>query len=367
MRKIALLLLAGLPFAGLLPPDAPIPSPGEAGGPHRPLNAAEQEQFLRGRALFDRDFLHDDGIGPVFNGDSCRACHQDPVIGGAGGIDVNVQRPAVSDGIGGFISPIETGPLAQTHQRVGVPREEIPADVAFVEERNSPTTLGLGLIETVSESAIRANEDPNDSDGDGIRGIAHVLPDNSVGRLGWKADIPDLESFVRDAMSSEMGITVPDNGNVFGFVSDADGIADPEISQSEIDDLVFFLRMLDFAPKLSETPEILQGEGLFDSTGCARCHVPVLDGVEAYSNLLLHNVHPASFVGVTTGMATSGLYRTPPLRGLRDTAPYFHDGRSETIEDAIRRHDGEALAVRQAFEALTISERNALIAFLRSR
>jgi CxxC motif-containing protein (DUF1111 family) len=369
MRRLLILalLLGSLPFAGLLPPDAPIPAPGNAGAPHRALNAAEQAQFLRGRALFDKDFLHDDGVGPVFNGDSCRSCHQDPVIGGAGGIDVNVQRPAVSDGMGGFMAPAATGALAQTHQRVGVAREEIPSDVVFVEERNSPSSLGLGLIETISDATIRANEDPNDDDGDGVRGIAHILADNSIGRFGWKANIPTLESFLRDAMGNEMGVTVPNSGNVFGFLADNDGIADPELPQSDVDDIVFFMQMLDFAPKLPNTPQILQGESVFGTVGCAKCHVPTMDGVELYSNLLLHNVHPASFQGVSDGMATSGLYRTAILRGLRDTAPYFHDGRSETIEDAVRRHDGEALAVRQAFEALTLADRNALLAFLRSR
>lgn len=361
------LLLGGLPFAGILPPDSPIPGPGEAGAPHRPLDAAEQEQFLRGRALFDKDFLHDAGIGPFLNGDSCRACHQVPVIGGGGGVDVNVQRPAVSDGQGGYIAPASTGPLAQTHQRVGVEREEIPSDVAFVEERNSPSLLGLGLIESISDATILSHEDPNDDDGDGIRGMAHILADNSIGRFGWKASIPTLEGFTRDALSNEMGLTVPDTGNAFGDLADSDGIADPEASRAVIDDLTFFVRMLDFAPKGLEDAETAAGEALFDSVGCAKCHVPVMDGVELYSDLLLHHVHPAGFLGVTDGMATAGFFRTPPLRGLRHTEPYFHDGRSETIEDAILRHDGEALTVRQAFEALGTTDRDALIAFLRSR
>jgi len=370
MRKLLLaaLLVAGVPIiAGLVPPDSPIPRAGEAGAPHRALSAAEREQFLRGRALFDRDFGHDAGIGPFFNGDSCRACHQDPVVGGAGGIDVNVQRPAVSDGMGGFVSPLSTGALAQTHQRVGVEREEIPLDVAFVEERNSPTLLGLGLIETISDAAILANEDPDDLDGDGIRGFAHVLADDSIGRFGWKASIPTLEGFVRDALSNEMGLTVPDSGNVFGDLADGDGIADPESSQSQIDDLTFFLQMLAFPPKGLEDAQTAQGDALFTSVGCAKCHVRELDGVELYSDLLLHNVHPDGFQGVTDGLATAGFFRTAPLRGLRDTAPYFHDGRSETLDAAVRRHDGEALAVRQAYEALATADRDALIAFLRSR
>ena len=45
----------------------------------------------------------------------------------------------------------------------------------------------------------------------------------------------------------------------------------------------------------------------------------------------------------------------------------MHDGRSPTIEEAILRHDGEALAARNAFAALGTADRAALLAFLRSR
>jgi CxxC motif-containing protein (DUF1111 family) len=370
MRYLAVVLICGLSLAGLVQPGDPIPGPGEAGAPVRTLSPTEEIRFLNGRRLFDKDFLTGDGVGPVFNGDSCRSCHQDPVVGGAGGIDVQVQRPMVDDGAGGFMSPVETGELAQTHSIPGTPREEIPANVVFVEERNSPTTLGLGLVELISEQAILANQDPNDTNPtDGIVGLAHILPGNVVGRLGWKANVPDLRSFVRDAMGNEMGITVPFNANnAFGFtVNDGDLVNDPELPQADLDDIVFFLQMLDFPPKRPATTQTQQGGAIFTTIGCNKCHTPLLDGVELYSNLLLHNVHPANFVGVTQGNATSGLYRTPPLRGLRDTAPYFHDGRTETIDEAIRRHDGEAVGVRQLYENnLSDTERAALLAFLES-
>ncbi|MHC4931018.1 MAG: di-heme oxidoredictase family protein [Planctomycetota bacterium] len=370
LKSIALLagfLSGGLALAGLLPPDSPIPRPGEPGAPHRSLDAEEEETFLRGRSLFDKDFMNDDGVGPHFNADSCRACHQDPVIGGAGGIDVQVQRPALPDGSGGFRSPPETGALAQTHSRPGTLREEIPAGIAFVEERNPPTLLGLGLIESIAAAAILEGEDPDDSDGDGIAGIAHRLPDGSIGRFGWKAQVPDLESFVRDAMSNEMGITLPVDGNPFGLTEDEDSRPDPELSRTDLDDLVFFVRLLDFAPLGQATLETEEGERLFESVGCAKCHMPELDGIILYSDLLLHDIQPAGFEGVTDGMATAGLYRTAPLRGLRDTAPYFHDGRSETVDHAVRRHRGEAGGARQAYVTLAPAQRNALLAFLATR
>ncbi|MHC4959409.1 MAG: di-heme oxidoredictase family protein [Planctomycetota bacterium] len=358
---ITLLPLAGLLVAGLVEPGDPIPPPGEPGATHRPLNPGETEVFLRGRLLFDKDFGVSEGVGPHFNGDSCRACHFDPVIGGAGGVDLNVQRPMMDDGNGGFIPPMETGPLAQTHSIVGVDREEIPSNVAFVEERNTPSTLGLGLIETISQATILAGQA---EDANGISGVAHMLPGNVVGRFGWKAQIPTLAAFVRDAMSNEMGITVPDTGDPIGDTSDMDDAPDPELSPQEAGDIAFFIRMLDFPPKGPESPEATRGEALFESVGCVACHHPTMDGVELYSDLLLHDVLGPAFQGVTQGQATSGLYRTPPLRGLRFSAPYFHDGRSATLREAIERHTGEAADIEAAFDALTPAEQADLIAFL---
>src|SRR5690606_17371512 len=78
--------------AGLLPPDAPVPATGTPGGPETELSSAETKRFISGREVFDSDFALAAGLGPNFNGDSCRACHFEPTIGGAGPVGVNVMR-----------------------------------------------------------------------------------------------------------------------------------------------------------------------------------------------------------------------------------------------------------------------------------
>jgi hypothetical protein len=57
---------------------------------------------------------------------------------------------------------------------------------------------------------------------------------------------------------------------------------------------------------------------------------------------------------------------TRPLWGLADTAPYLHDGRALTVEEAILWHGGEAEASRARYEALTPRERGAVRLFLMS-
>jgi CxxC motif-containing protein (DUF1111 family) len=57
-------------------------------------------------------------------------------------------------------------------------------------------------------------------------------------------------------------------------------------------------------------------------------------------------------------------WRTPPLWGVADSAPYLHDGRAESLVDAIALHGGEAEACMQRFFALPITERMAVLEFL---
>ena len=65
-------------------------------------------------------------------------------------------------------------------------------------------------------------------------------------------------------------------------------------------------------------------------------------------------------------MAAPTEWRTPPLWGVADSAPYLHDGRAETLDDAIRRHDGEAAKTKTRYTKLAAGDRKALVSFLSS-
>lgn len=334
-------------------------------------------RFVRGRALFDRAFHRASGLGsPDYNGDSCRACHQDPSLGGAGALELNVSRFGRDFGGTGPFTNVTGG---QTSSKFRLPqvggREEYalqPQHPDVFEQRQPPSLFGVGLIETISGSTITANEDPIDANGDGVFGVARRLDVNGtieIGRYGWKAQIPLVRDFVHDAMAEELGVTTPDEGRHFGIRADNDAIADPELGSAAIDDLDFFVRGLR-APQRggSRDARVATGQALFTSIGCAVCHKPALQGsngpVPLYSNLLLHNVMPAGFRGMAEPGAGVGLYRTPPLWGVKHTAPYLHDGRAETLEQAILLHAGEALAARNSFAAATDADRTALLLFL---
>lgn len=85
-----------------------------------------------------------------------------------------------------------------------------------------------------------------------------------------------------------------------------------------------------------------------------------------YSDLLLHDVAAFDAGGVPDDDAEPREFRTAPLWGISGTAPYMHDGRAFSLEEAIAAHDSEAAESRDSYEALTSEERAALLSFLQS-
>lgn len=352
---------AGMVYTELTPPVY-----GEQGGPDQELSASDLEHWLEGRALFDRTISMPDGLGTLFNGDSCRACHRDPVLGGAGGLDTNVLRYGHRDSDGVYSALDE--PILF---RVAVPGEypvRLPDEANIIEPRNPLTTLGVGEMARIPDEAILALADPDDLDGDGISGRARVLSDGQLGRFGWKAQIPSLFDFVADALLNENHVTVDAELTEYSAADDGDDMADPELPTNEYDAITFYLEHL--APPISGlNKDVSEGEALFAAVGCDGCHVSALAGVALYSDLLLHDVAPDEMLLVDQEgedvLPTE--YRTPPLWGVADTAPYLHDGSAPTLFSAVTTgHYGEATDARQSFEALSTEEQAALVAFLES-
>jgi CxxC motif-containing protein (DUF1111 family) len=375
--SLRFLPLAAVPFLPLLAQSgsgSDVPGVGELGGPATDLAPDDLAKFLRGRALFDHPFHKSDGLGtPELNADSCRGCHQDPVLGGSGGLELNVSRFA-KDNLG--FGPYQDLPGGQAVSKLRPPyvlgREEYSDQADVFEQRQTPSVFGLGLLDTVGDAEILARHDPLDGDGDGISGRAReLLVDGhiEIGRFGWKAQIPRLADFVRDAMAGELGVTTPTDGRGFNLAADADAVADPELSEDQVGEVAFWMLNL-AAPQRTGSldPAVLSGELRFETIGCAKCHVPELAGangpVKAYTDLLLHNVMGASYRGMEEPGAEAGEFRTPPLWGIRHTAPYLHDGRGEDLRGAILAHNGEARTIREAFEALSATEQDELLAFL---
>jgi CxxC motif-containing protein (DUF1111 family) len=333
---------------GLLPKDAPVPELGSLGGTQTSLPPADRARFLRGRELFDHDFSRAEGLGPRFNGDACRSCHFEPLLGGAGPGDVDVVRHGILLEGGSFRPPSGGDTMAHRFD-ISRTRPPLDPDSNLFERRQTPSIFGLGLVDEIPPETLLAHEDPDDRDGDGIRGRIGMTEDGRIGRFGWKAQQATLADFAQDALESEMGL-------------------EGELSVVAFGDLVFFLANLGPPqPKPIAPDEEARGRVAFTHMGCASCHIPELstsDGrtVALFSDLLLHDVAPKD-----ARLVQSRAFRTPPLWGIGSTAPYFHDGMSETLDAAIRRHDGEAARSRDAYAGGAKADRVALRAFLLSR
>jgi len=355
---------------GLLPPNSPVPAAGEYGGPYTALSGDDLTRFEEGRAVFDHEFGFADGIGaPRFNGDSCRACHFDPVIGGSGPRGVNVMRHGILGGDGEFTLPAVGSIL---HRMTAIHDEHANAGqeaASIYEHRQTPHLFGLGLIEGIPEADILAGADPYDLDGDGISGKPSYSDGGALGRFGWKSQIASVEEFVRDAVSAELGMTLSyREGLTFGMIYDVDDVPDPEFADEDADLLTYYLQTLAPPPRQAGAADTTDGEQVFEDVGCALCHTPSFEGslgsVPLYSDLLLHETMPEGYLGIEDASAGMREFRTAPLWGLSETPPYLHDGSADTIEQAIAGHSGEATDVVAAWEALSDGDRAALLTFL---
>ncbi len=383
----------------------PMPAVGVEGGPRNPLAGDTKERWLHGRELFAREFTASEGLGPLSNAPSCGSCHNQPVLGGAGGLEHNVGGDEVLGALESYSlrgaptgrgSSVQASNARSRRRAMAFCPDDEPSEPRPIGIQ-TPSLLGLSMIETIPDHVLLELEDPADQDRDGIRGVAPriSMPEGRVelGRFGWRSQAPSLDDFVRGACAGELGMTVPWNEREFGVFEDGDGRVDPELTRHDLLNLTIYCAEL-AAPSRTrgENPaQARRGEQLFESTGCAACHVPVLYGTEGpvmlYSDLLTHHVverRPLSdeerrvlaFIPRVAGEKREGgrstegdlpgpeRFRTPPLWGIARTAPYLHDGRAATLSAAIEGHALEASGSRERWRGLEDAERDDLLAFL---
>ena len=253
--------------------------------------------------------------------------------------------------------------------------------------RLAPQLVGMGLLEAIAEEDILAHADPDDVDGDGVRGIPNIVTDPEtgdlrVGRFGWTADHATIRHQVASALQTDMGVLTsvfpePDCGS-----AQTDCGSGIELDETKLEQLTLYNSLLGIRPRRAlDNPQALQGEELFEAIGCARCHTPSFTTSEyhplaelrgqtiwPYTDLLLHDMGP----GLADFGSNDSLWRTPPLWSIGLTSDvsggeaYLHDGRARTVEEAILWHGGEGANSRESFAELTDAERAALLQFLDS-
>lgn len=292
----------------------------------------------------------------------------------------------------------------------------LQADVMTSPRMGMPV-FGLGLLEAIPEADILALADPGDADGDGISGRANYVFDQvrfmqgdphpvSLGRFGWKASTPSVAMQGSGAYRGDMGITnylfpgesiagTPLHDAYLAVNPSDDGQMGAEVGEAVVKAVMFYSSTLAVPARRDvNDPAVLRGATLFEQSGCAACHhpsfttgthpgiwgpsgtlaVPEVEGQTIYpfTDMLLHDMGDGLADNRPDFLASGREWKTRPLWGVGLTktvnllAGFLHDGRARSLEEAILWHGGEAEASKQAFRTMPKTDRDALIAFLRS-
>jgi CxxC motif-containing protein (DUF1111 family) len=387
--------------------------------------SASAAEIAAGRELFEHEWTANDplasgdGLGPVFNGRSCAFCHFQGGIGGGGEVGHNathfevLPRPGKNEYISGVLHADSTGkadresfkllrslypvvtfpapPPPPPGDHCGyTPPPKPPFDPVRTLSVQTTALFGIGWIDRISPKAIVANarkrgaktalaEITGDFSNIPIGRVPYTA-DGRVGKFGWKGKFATLEEFVAAACANELGLGTPTTPQAKPLHKGTSADVPPDLTKEQFRQLMAFV---DTLPRPVEVPgtKAERGKQVFASVGCAVCHVPDIGGVKGvYSDFLLYTLDdPTSSGGFAdygpepppenarpTHIPAPQEWKTPPLWGVADSAPYLHDGSVWTLADAITRHQGDAKDVTAAYRKLPAHDQAAVIAFLES-
>ena len=298
-----------------------------------------------------------DGLGPLYNAQSCRECHQNPTSGGGsqvselrvghlgpgglfenpaipinGGTEIISGRTLVNDRA---ICPSGAYPETEIQERV-------PESESIRTTRISLGLLGDGFVEALADQTLLdlARDQCKTSHGKICGLVIHVpiveAPGQAgIGRFGWKDQHASLLSFSGDAYLNEMGITnrlFPDEvTKLCNTAPEPNDTPGPD-GLSDVDHFARFVRASK-APardaKMAASASAKKGSELFDKAGCAACHVRSLTTAAAGSKM------------------NAGTFTIPPALGGKTFHPYgdylLHDvGTGDGIVIPVVEHYGPA-------------------------
>jgi CxxC motif-containing protein (DUF1111 family) len=352
-----------------------------------------------------------DGLGPLFNAQSCSSCHfrdgraKPPEDGDDAERGLLFRLGVV--GVDGIPTPHRVlGGQLQDQAIRGVPREgsvvitrteqpgeyddgtpysllaptyEVldergePVDDLLVSPRIAPPVFGVGLLEGVPAEDILALADPDDRDDDGVSGRANLVPDPAapeadpvLGRFGWKAAVPSVEQQNAGAFAADIGITSslrpeqPCTRLQPECLGAPDG-GDPELEDRKLDQVTFYTRTLAVpARRDAGATTTTAGQAAFADLGCTSCHVDELrtgpsdiaaldeQVIRPYTDLLLHDLGEGLADARPDGDVVEGPDTDPTGREWR-TPPLWGIGLVETVNRHTRfLHDGRARSIEEA-------------------
>ena len=358
---------------------------------------------------------------------SCTSCHWRSGPGGAGAFPDNAYLLGDGDRISSADarnppSLIGAGVVQALADEMTAELAQLRADAIA---RGRATEVEL-VTKGISFGTLHVDARGNVSTDD-VRGIDRDLV---VRPFGWKGTARTITELVTEAAAAHLGVQSEDAALVEDPLElgggppedpDGDGIAN-ELTSGQATALAVYVASLELPINAPfESPDDLahpagptqpylvdewaRGRVILEQIGCTGCHTPSLplartvvaitspltagsvmvdlaNGTEAprvardaatgtynafvYSDFKRHDLGGENASQHVHGGIATRFYLTRRLWGVGETAPYFHDGASVTLDDAIGRHHGEAEASRLAWTQLPREDRDALRVFLTS-
>ncbi|MGA8312610.1 MAG: di-heme oxidoredictase family protein [Terriglobales bacterium] len=354
MRLLIPLAVLSLIFTSA--PSASRPTEAPTGFDNKSNGLTDDATHESDQIRFEEVELVSDGLGPLYNSQSCRECHQSPVSGAASqvaelrvghlGPDGHFRTPEIPIAHG---TEVISGRSLVNDRAIcpnaAFPDKEIQERVPETENirafRLSLSLLGDGFVEAVADQTLidlamqQCKSSHRKICGQVLQvPIVEAPGQMSVGRFGWKDQHASLLSFAGDAYLNEMGITnrlQPDEvTNLCNAHSEPNDTPGPD-GLSDIDHFARFVRATK-APgrdsQLASGAAAKKGEGLFDKVGCAACHVETLTTAPAGTKI------------------NGGTFTIPPALGSVTFHPWgdflMHDvGTGDGILQATREHYGK--------------------------
>jgi CxxC motif-containing protein (DUF1111 family) len=350
------LLITLVALSVLLASSVSRPTEAPTGFDNKSNGLADDATHEADQMRFEEVELLSDGLGPLYNAQSCRECHQSPVSGAASqvaelrvghlGPDGHFRTPEIPIAHG---AEVISG-RSLVNDRAICPnaafpdkeiQERVPESETIRTFRLSLSLLGDGFVEAVADKTfIDLAEQQCKSSHRKVCGQVLEVPiveapgQMSVGRFGWKDQHASLLSFAGDAYLNEMGITnrlQPDEvTNLCNAHSEPNDTPGPD-GLSDIDHFARFIRATKAPARdshLASGATAKKGEGLFDKIGCATCHVETLTTAPAGTRI------------------NGGAFTIPAALGSVTFHPYgdflMHDlGTGDGILQATREHYGK--------------------------
>lgn len=355
--------------------------------PKKGISDEEYDRFILGRSFFKIPWVEApsattarDGLGPLFNANTCNSCHPKNGRGNLyneknqisraliakvsilsnGSKDHKMQEKynglVIDPNYGGQISinaihgiKYEAKPKI-TYEEIEVKFPDGEVDTilkpkyslidknygelhkdARLTFRLAPSLNGLGLLEDIKQEDILANEDENDSNNDGISGRANwayspITKKVELGLYSWKASTTTILHQSAGAAHNDMGLTTTifPNENCTKsqkLCNEAPKPRDPiDITDERIQAIDFYIQNKK-TYQAKQDDAYKAGLELFKSVDCNKCHVSSFTTksglkIAPFTDMLLHDMGEGLSDGRSEFKANAQEWRTAPLWGL---------------------------------------------------